>query len=67
MTVFFAAPVMRTVARMLLPSTRQPMIAARFSVLSRFILTIMRETPDGILSGGGEVATGDRVCILRSQ
>jgi hypothetical protein len=38
--VFFAAPVILTVARMLLPSTRQPMIWARFSVLSRFILTI---------------------------
>ena len=32
--MFFAAPVMRTVARMLMPSTRQPTIWARFSVLS---------------------------------
>jgi uncharacterized phage-associated protein len=32
---------------MLFPSTRQPMICARFSVLKRFILTIMLETPDG--------------------
>jgi hypothetical protein len=38
---------MRTVARMLLPSTRQPMICARFSVLSLFILTILLERPDG--------------------
>ena len=45
--VFFAAPVMRTVARMLFPSTRQPMIWARFSVVSRFILTIMLEGSDG--------------------
>ena len=45
--VFFAAPVIRTVARMLLPSTRQPMICARFSVLSLFILTILLERPDG--------------------
>ena len=47
MTVFFAAPVIRTVARMLLPSTRQPMICARFSVVSLFILTIMLERSDG--------------------
>src|SRR4029077_882803 len=39
--VFFAAPVIRTVARMLLPSTRQPMTCARFSALSLFIMTIM--------------------------
>ena len=44
--MFLAAPVMRTVARMLLPSTRQPMIWARFSVLNRFILTIMLEASD---------------------
>lgn len=37
---------MRTVARMLLPSTRQPMIWARFSVLSLFILTILLERPN---------------------
>jgi hypothetical protein len=36
-TVFWAAPVIRTVARMLSPSTREPMIWARFSVLSLFI------------------------------
>lgn len=34
-------------ARMLLPSTRQPMICARFSVLSLFILTIMRKHSGG--------------------
>lgn len=34
--VFFAAPVMRTVARIELPSTRQPMIWARFSAESLF-------------------------------
>lgn len=45
--VFLAAPVIRTVARMLFPSTRQPMICARFSVLNLFILTIMREHSDG--------------------
>jgi hypothetical protein len=38
--VFLAAPVIRTVARMLLPSTRQPMIWARFSVLSLFICLV---------------------------
>jgi hypothetical protein len=38
--------VMRTVLRIELPSTRQPMIAARLSVLNRFILTIMRERSD---------------------
>jgi len=32
---------------MLLPSTSEPMICARFSVESRFILTIMLERPDG--------------------
>ncbi len=40
-TVFLAAPVMRTVARMELPSTRQPTMRARCSVLNLFILTIM--------------------------
>jgi hypothetical protein len=45
--VFLAAPVIRTVARMLLPSTRQPMIWARFSVVSLFILTILLELSDG--------------------
>src|SRR3954467_8922739 len=40
--VFFATPVMRTVARMLLPSTSAATTAARFSVLRTFaILTIM--------------------------
>jgi hypothetical protein len=34
---------MRTVARIELPSTRQPTIWARFSVLKRFILAIMPE------------------------
>lgn len=32
---------------MLLPSTKQPTIWARFSVLKRFIVTIMLEMPDG--------------------
>jgi hypothetical protein len=36
---------MRTVARMLLPSTSEPTICARRSVDSRFILTIMLEQP----------------------
>ncbi len=45
--MFFAAPVMRTVARMEFPSTRQPMTCARRSVLSLFtILTIMLEGSD---------------------
>lgn len=39
--VFVEAPRRRAVARMLMPSTRHPMICARFSVLSRFILIIM--------------------------
>jgi hypothetical protein len=39
--VFFATPVMRTVARIEFPSTKDPITAARFSVLSLFILTIM--------------------------
>jgi len=37
----------RTVSRMLLPSTRQPTICASFSVLKRFVLTIMLERSDG--------------------
>ena len=49
-TVFFAAPVMRTVPRIDTPSTRQPMICARLSVLNRFILTIMLERT-GIIKG----------------
>jgi hypothetical protein len=44
--VFLAAPVMRTVARMLFPSTRQTMICARFSLLSLFITTFMRKHPN---------------------
>ena len=44
--MFLAAPVIREVARMLLPSTRAPMMRARFSVDSRFILTIMRKRSD---------------------
>ncbi len=40
--MFFAAPVIRTVARIDMPSTKQPMIFARCSVRNRFaILTIM--------------------------
>jgi hypothetical protein len=41
--VFFATPVTRTVARMLMPSTRQEMTWPRRSVLNLFILTIMLE------------------------
>jgi hypothetical protein len=41
--MFFAAPVTRTVARIDMLSVRQPMIRARSSVLSLFILTIMLE------------------------
>ncbi len=45
--VFLAAPVSLTVARIELPSTRQPTIRARCSVLNRFtILTIMLEESD---------------------
>jgi hypothetical protein len=36
-TVFLAAPVMRTVERIELPSTRQPMISARLDVVSLFM------------------------------
>jgi hypothetical protein len=43
-TVFLAAPVIRVVARMLMPSTKQPRTCALRSVLIRFaILTIMLE------------------------
>src|SRR5437868_4753301 len=42
-TVFLLAPVMRHVARIELPSTSAPTIAARFSVDNLFILTIMLE------------------------
>ncbi len=63
--VFLAAPVIRTVARMLLPSTRQPMIWARFSVLSLFILTIMRKHSDGTAGLAGEVQTPGRVASAR--
>lgn len=41
-TVLMAVSVMRAVARRLLPSTRQPMICARFCMLNLFIMTIMR-------------------------
>jgi hypothetical protein len=39
--VFFATPVMRQVARIELPSTREAVTAARFSAVSLFILTLM--------------------------
>jgi len=39
--VFFATPVMRTVARMLLPSTNAATTRIRSAVLSLFILTTM--------------------------
>jgi hypothetical protein len=39
--VFLAAPMIRTVARIDMPSTRHPMICPRRSVLSLFILTVM--------------------------
>jgi hypothetical protein len=41
--VFLLAPVIRTIARMLLPSTIMLRICARRSVLSLFILTNMHE------------------------
>jgi len=50
-TVFFAAPVIWQVPRILIPSTRHPMICARFSVASLFILTIMLEASDGKMAG----------------
>ena len=40
-TVFLAAPVMRTVERMELPSTSAPKTCTRFYIVSLFILTIM--------------------------
>jgi hypothetical protein len=40
-TVFFATPVTRTVARIDMPSVKQPMTCPRRSVLNLFILTIM--------------------------
>ena len=42
-TVLKETSASRAVARMLLPSTSSPRMAARFSVLSRFILNIMPE------------------------
>ncbi len=42
-TVAFATPVIRTVARIELPSTSEAMTCWRFSVDNRFILTIMPE------------------------
>src|SRR5688500_8472040 len=52
MTVPLAAPVMRQVARMLLPSTSAAMIRVRCSVESLFILAIIRER-SGIIKGIG--------------
>ncbi len=40
-TVFFANPVIRQVARMPLPSTRQAMMRVRSATLKLFILTTM--------------------------
>jgi hypothetical protein len=39
-TVFFAAPVIRTVDRMLFPSTKQPMICVLFEMSSLFIIAL---------------------------
>lgn len=39
--VFLATPVIRTVARMLTPSTRHPTTWTRLAVVSLFIMTIM--------------------------
>ncbi|HEY4809897.1 MAG TPA: type II toxin-antitoxin system antitoxin SocA domain-containing protein [Solirubrobacteraceae bacterium] len=44
--VFFAIPVILTVARMLMPSVGQPMTWARFSALNRLILAFRLEAPD---------------------
>lgn len=44
MIVFLLAPVIRTMARMLLPSTIMPRICARRSLVSLFILTNMLES-----------------------
>jgi hypothetical protein len=52
-TVFLAAPVMRTVERIELPSTKAPITCARRSVLRRFILPIMLDGPQ---TGQGGVA-----------
>ena len=41
-----AHPAIRAVARMLFPSTSIPRMSARFSMLSLFILNIMRERSD---------------------
>ena len=54
--VFLAAPVMRTVARMLLPSTRQATTCARRSVESLFILTIVSRAYDSKGQFGGTLA-----------
>jgi hypothetical protein len=43
---------MRTVLLIELPSTKQPMIWARFSVVSRFILTNLLEPSDGTSARG---------------
>lgn len=62
--VFFAAPVTRTVARIDMPSTRQPTIRARCSVLNRLlILTIMRER-SGIVKVYRCKYRGHNACIL---
>ena len=53
-TVFFDAPVMRTVERIDIPSIRHRTIMAREEVSRRFILTIM-------LDGGAVVNTGIKV------
>jgi uncharacterized phage-associated protein len=49
----------RTAPRMLMPSARHPMICARFSVLKRFILTVMLEASDGIFA----TSAGDGVML----
>ncbi len=54
-TVMIDAPDMRLVARRLLPSVSIVRSCARRSMLSRFILNIMRERSDGILERLGIV------------
>ncbi len=61
--VFFATPVTRTVARMLMPSHKHATTCPRRSVLNLFILTIIRDR-SGITNREGNFSFNYRPRII---